>query len=67
MKEAPGAFALVGAGNPEKETHFAHHHGRFNVDEDALKVGAELYTKYAFAYLSQNQATICLILIGNIN
>lgn len=53
MKEAPGAFALVGSGNPDKETHFAHHHGRFNIDEEALKVGAELYAQYAFAYLTQ--------------
>ncbi|MFV0480506.1 MAG: M20 family metallopeptidase [Campylobacteraceae bacterium] len=49
----PGAFALVGAGNKEKDTTWPHHHGCFNVDEDSLSVGAELYAQYAFAYLNQ--------------
>lgn len=55
MAEATGAFALVGAGNAEKDTLWAHHHGRFNVDEDALIIGAELYAQYALAYLSQSE------------
>ncbi|MFC4712718.1 amidohydrolase [Planococcus dechangensis] len=42
LDEAPGCFALVGSGNPEKDTQWAHHHGRFNIDEDALPTGAEL-------------------------
>ncbi|MBA3926478.1 amidohydrolase [Listeria rustica] len=54
LQEAPGCFALVGAGNPEKETEWAHHHGRFNVDEDALVYGAELYAQYAYTYLTGN-------------
>lgn len=49
-----GCFALVGCGNSEKDTQWAHHHGRFNVDEDAMEVGAELYAQYAFEYLNQN-------------
>ncbi|GGC99757.1 M20 family metallopeptidase [Enterococcus wangshanyuanii] len=49
-----GCFALVGCGNPEKDTQWAHHHGRFNVDEDAMAIGAELYAQYAFEYLQQN-------------
>lgn len=48
-----GCFALVGCGNPAKDTQWAHHHGRFNVDEDAMEVGAELYAQYAFEYLNQ--------------
>lgn len=48
-----GCFALVGCGNAEKDTQWAHHHGRFNVDESAMKVGAELYAQYAFNYLNQ--------------
>ena len=42
---------LVGSGNPEKDTEWAHHHGRFNIDEDAMAMGAELYAQYAFEYL----------------
>lgn len=52
-ENTPGCFALVGCGNKEKDTEWAHHHGRFNVDEDALEIGAELYAAYAFNYLNQ--------------
>jgi amidohydrolase len=52
-EKTSGCFALVGCGNPEKDTEWAHHHGRFNVDEDAMEVGAELYARYAFEYLQQ--------------
>ena len=51
LDEVPGCFALVGSGNTVKDTRWAHHNGHFNVDEDALKVGAELYVQYALAYL----------------
>lgn len=54
LQEAPGCFALVGAGNSEKDTEWAHHHGRFNVDEEALAYGAELYAQYAYAYLTES-------------
>ncbi|WP_059171659.1 M20 family metallopeptidase [Bacillus sp. FJAT-27445] len=53
IMKAPGSFALVGSGNPEKDTQWAHHHGKFNVDEDALATGAELYAQYAWAYLNK--------------
>ncbi|MEK4803073.1 M20 family metallopeptidase [Oceanobacillus sp. FSL K6-0118] len=53
LDEAPGSFALVGCGNPEKDTEWAHHHGRFNIDEDALITGSELYAQYAWAYLNK--------------
>ncbi|WP_066248305.1 amidohydrolase [Neobacillus drentensis] len=52
MAVVPGSFALVGSGNPEKDTEWAHHHGKFNIDEDALVTGAELYAQYAWAYLN---------------
>ncbi|MCO6552057.1 MAG: amidohydrolase [Gilliamella sp.] len=50
----PGAFALVGSGNPDKDTQWPHHHGCFNVDEDGMTVGAEFYAQYAWAYLNKN-------------
>ncbi|CAH0345433.1 M20 family metallopeptidase [Bacillus sp. CECT 9360] len=53
LDEVPGSFALVGSGNPDKDTEWAHHHGRFNIDEDALTTGAELYAQYAWAYLNE--------------
>lgn len=53
LDEVPGSFALVGSGNPKKDTQWAHHHGKFNIDEDALVTGAELYAQYAWAFLNQ--------------
>ncbi|WP_392560676.1 M20 family metallopeptidase [Orbus mooreae] len=53
IENIPGAFALLGSGNPEKDTQWAHHHGCFNIDEDAMARGAELYAQYAWAYLNQ--------------
>lgn len=51
----PGAFALLGCGNAAKDTQWAHHHGCFNIDEDVMAKGAELYAQYAWVYLNQNQ------------
>jgi amidohydrolase len=53
LDEVPGSFALVGSGNPVKDTEWAHHHGKFNIDEDALATGAELYAQYAWAFLNK--------------
>lgn len=53
LDEVPGSFALVGSGNPDKDTEWAHHHGKFDIDEDALATGAELYAQYAWAFLNQ--------------
>lgn len=53
IENIPGCFALLGSGNAEKDTQWAHHHGCFNVDEDAMATGAELYAQYAWSYLQQ--------------
>lgn len=55
LDHAPGSFALVGSGNSEKDTEWAHHHGKFNIDEDALVTGAELYAQFAWAFLQENK------------
>lgn len=55
MQNIPGAFALLGSGNKEKGSDYAHHHGCFNIDEQVMKSGAELYAQYAWRYLQQNQ------------
>ena len=49
----PGAFATVGARSETNGAIYPHHHARFNVDEESLKVGAELYAQYALEYLNQ--------------
>ncbi|UJF26006.1 amidohydrolase [Planococcus sp. 107-1] len=53
LDEVPGSFALVGSGNTEKDTEWAHHHGKFNIDEDAMATGAELYAQFAWTYLTK--------------
>ena len=54
LKEIPGVFAFVGSGNKEKGTDFPHHHPKFDIDEDALLVGASLHIKYAIDFLNEN-------------
>ncbi|MGI2327488.1 amidohydrolase [Planococcus sp. YIM B11945] len=54
LDQVPGSFALVGSGSEEKGTQWAHHHGRFNIDEEAMETGAELYAQYAWAFLNQD-------------
>lgn len=53
-EKIPGCFALVGTRNPEKGSDWAHHHGCFNVDEDSMDTGAELYVQYVWSYLNQD-------------
>lgn len=53
IENIPGCFALLGTGNAEKDTQWAHHHGCFNIDEDTMVTGAELHAQYAWAYLQQ--------------
>ncbi|VTN10848.1 Uncharacterized hydrolase YxeP [Raoultella terrigena] len=55
MQDIPGCFALLGSGNKEKGSDYAHHHGCFNIDEQVMKTGAGLYAQYAWRYLHQNR------------
>jgi len=42
LDRVPGAMVLLGAGNPDLGAAFPHHHPRFEIDERALAVGAEI-------------------------
>ncbi len=44
--KAPGTFFLIGAGNAAKGMAYPHHNSRFNIDENALRIGltAEVHT-----------------------
>jgi len=53
LEEVPGLIAFVGSKNIKKETDFAHHHPRFNIDEDALEIGTELYVRFAIDFLEK--------------
>lgn len=47
----PSVLTFVGAGNEDKESHFPHHHPRFNIDEDALAIGVEIHVRSVLGYL----------------
>ncbi len=51
LNTVPGCYFVVGSGNREKETDFAHHHPRFNIDEDALPIAVEVMTRAALDFL----------------
>ena len=49
--EVPAVFAFIGARNEAKGAYFPHHHPRFDIDEDALPIGAELARQVTIKYL----------------
>lgn len=53
MKKAPGIIAFVGVRNEDKGCSYPQHHERFNIDEDALEMGAALYAQYAIDFLNE--------------
>lgn len=54
LEHAPGAFAFVGIYNPQKKAIYPHHHPKFDLDEDALAIGTELYIRTALRILDQS-------------
>lgn len=52
LAKAKGIYGFIGTGNPEDpNTLSAHHHGLFDLDEESLLGGCNLYVDYALAYL----------------
>ncbi len=41
----PSCFFFVGCGNAEKKTDFPHHHECFDIDEDSLPLGVEMFLR----------------------
>lgn len=50
-KRTPSTFIFLGVANKEKKTDYPHHHPKFNIDEDVLKIGVELHVKNALEFL----------------
>lgn len=53
LEKAPGAIAFVGVRNEDIGACYAHHHDKFNIDEDGLEVGTALYVQYAVDSLNK--------------
>jgi len=51
LEKIPGVIALVGTSNPEKGSDLPHHNPRFNIDEDSLAIGTELYVRFALNFI----------------
>ncbi len=47
LQKRPGAFVLVGAGNPARGISAPHHSPEFDIDESVLPLGAELLARLA--------------------
>ena len=52
LNEIPGVFAFVGSGYEDKEKSFPHHHPKFDINEDSLEIGTNLYVNIALDFLS---------------
>lgn len=50
LREIPGAFCFVGAGDPNKQM-YPHHHPLFQIDDSVLPLGAEWFYRLAMKYL----------------
>ncbi|MCF8008932.1 MAG: amidohydrolase [Halanaerobiales bacterium] len=51
--KVPSTFYFIGTGNKDKETDYAHHHPRFNIDEETLITGVEMHVRSALNFLSK--------------
>ncbi|MCA9894400.1 MAG: amidohydrolase [Anaerolineae bacterium] len=54
LDEIPGVYFFVGISNDERGINFSHHHPRFDMDEDALTMGAGLLSAATAAYILPN-------------
>lgn len=51
QQKAPGTYFFTGSGNNEKGTAYPHHHPRFNIDENALSNGINMFVHATFKLL----------------
>ena len=49
----PGVFIFLGTGDEKKESHYPHHNPRFNIDEDTIPPGIELYIRFAMRFFDE--------------
>ncbi len=54
LEAAPGSYFFVGSANTEQRLSFPHHHPRFDIDEEAMVIGASLLTSAIADYVWNN-------------
>ena len=50
----PGVFMFLGTGNEKKGTNVSHHNPHFNIDEDTLPIGVEMFVKGALNFFKHS-------------
>jgi len=55
LQKVPGSFFLVGAKDPSLETVYPHHHSKFNFDERAMLIAANVLANATYNYLNTYQ------------
>ena len=50
----PGVLMFLGTGNEHVGSDFSHHHPRFNVDEDTLPLGVEMWVRGALNFFEKS-------------
>ena len=56
MDDIPGCYFFVGSRDEASGKVHPHHYPRFDIDERALPIGAEILTRVAHRYLEQASA-----------
>jgi amidohydrolase len=56
LEKVPGVFVFLGGGNEQKNLLYPQHHPSFDIEEDALEVGAALYACLALDFLKAKQS-----------
>jgi amidohydrolase len=53
-ERVPGVLMFLGTGNENIGSHFSHHHPRFNIDEDTLPLGVEMWVRSALNFFEKS-------------
>ncbi len=53
LEKYEGALIFLGTGNIEVDSHYPHHNQRFNIDENTLKYGVEVFVRIIDEYLGK--------------
>lgn len=54
LNRVPGCMFFVGASNPQKGIDKPHHNPHFNIDEDCMPIGVEMFLDITEKYFNQN-------------
>lgn len=53
LNRAPGTYFNIGAGNKEQGIVYPHHHPKFTIDEEPLRIGMKVFLAAALKLLTK--------------